>query len=57
LLGWAADIQIHGYSPHEVAKKLNPTWEGGLGDSLTFTHIDLRNLLGKPKARWDYGNA
>jgi uncharacterized protein YcbK (DUF882 family) len=57
LLGWAADIQIEGYSPKEVAKKLNPVWEGGLGDSATFTHIDLRNLLGKPKARWDYGNA
>ena len=46
LLGWAA-----------VAKKLDPVWEGGLGDSATFTHIDLRNLQGKPKARWDYGNA
>jgi hypothetical protein len=57
LLGWAADIQIEGYSPKEVAKKLYPVWEGGLGDSATFTHIDLRNLLGKPKARWDYGNA
>lgn len=57
LLGWAADIQIYGYSPHEVAKKLDPVWEGGLGDSATFTHIDLRNLQGKPKARWDYGNA
>jgi hypothetical protein len=57
LLGWAVDIQIQGYSPHEVAKKLDPFWQGGLGDSATFTHLDLRHLLGKPKARWNYGNA
>jgi hypothetical protein len=57
LLGWAADIQIEGYHPHEVAQKFDSTWEGGLGDSLTFTHIDMRHLIGKGKARWDYGNA
>jgi hypothetical protein len=57
LLGWAVDIQIEGYSPHIVAKKLDPTWAGGLGDSATFTHLDLRHLLGKGRARWDYGNA
>jgi hypothetical protein len=57
LLGWAADIQIEGYNPHEVAQKLDAVWEGGLGDSASFTHIDLRNLQGKGKARWNYGNA
>jgi hypothetical protein len=57
LLGWAADIQIQGYAPHQVAKHLDPTWQGGLGDSVSFTHLDLRHLLGKPPGRWDYGNA
>jgi hypothetical protein len=57
LLGWAADIQIEGYHPHEVAQKLDATWEGGLGDSVSFTHLDLRHLIGKGKARWNYGNA
>ncbi len=57
LWGWAADIQIDGYAPHEVAAKLQDTWAGGLGDSDSFTHLDLRHLLGRAAARWDYGNA
>jgi hypothetical protein len=57
LLGWAADIQIEGYSPHEVAQTLDAIWECGLGNNSIYTHIDLRNLQGKGKARWDYGNA
>lgn len=57
LLGWAADIQIEGFDPHEVATKLQATWAGGLGDSSAFTHLDLRHLMGWSSARWDYGFA
>ena len=57
LLGWAADFQIAGIAPHVVAAKLRPAWKGGLGDSDTFTHVDMRQLMGKPAAWWDYGNA
>lgn len=55
LYGTAADIVVSGINPHEVYKRLN-TWhgsKGGLGDSASFTHIDLRNY----RARWNYGNA
>jgi hypothetical protein len=57
LLGWAADIQIDGYNPHDVADKLRQTWAGGLGDSSAFTHVDMRQLMGWSSARWDYGFA
>ena len=53
--GAAADIVISGYRPHEVYKRLNQ-WhgsKGGLGNSSSFTHIDLRGY----QARWNYGNA
>ena len=55
LYGAAADIVISSFRPHEVYKRLNQ-WhgsKGGLGDSASFTHIDLRGY----RARWDYGNA
>ena len=57
LIGWAADIQIEGYTPNQVAAKLTATWQGGLGDSTAFTHLDLRDRLGLASARWDYGFA
>ena len=57
LLGWAADIQVDGINPHMVAQILNDSWEGGLGDSSSFTHVDLRHQMGWASARWDYGNA
>jgi Peptidase M15 len=57
LLGWAADITIDGYEPNEVAAKLISTWAGGLGDSNSFTHLDLRQLMGRAAASWNYGNA
>jgi hypothetical protein len=57
LYGWAADFLVHGVDPEDVAAKLSETWQGGLGDSEAFTHIDLRHLLGRASARWDYGNA
>ena len=57
LLGWAADILIDGYEPSYVAKQLTDSWPGGLGDSSSFTHLDMRHLLDQGSARWDYGNA
>lgn len=55
LYGDAADIVVQGLSPREVYRRLE-SWHGnrgGLGDSVGFTHIDLRGYA----ARWDYGNA
>jgi Peptidase M15 len=57
LIGWAADIVIEGYTPHQVAAILTKTWVGGLGDSSIFTHLDLRHLMGHAEARWNYGFA
>lgn len=57
LIGWATDIQIVGFEPHQVAAKLSPNWLGGLGDSSAFTHLDLRHRLGLASARWNYGFA
>lgn len=55
LYGAAADIVVGGIRPHEVYTRLNHSHgdRGGLGDSSSFTHIDLRGY----RARWDYGNA
>ncbi|WP_052672566.1 D-Ala-D-Ala carboxypeptidase family metallohydrolase [Aliterella atlantica] len=55
LYGAAADIVVGGFRPHEVYQQLNQ-WhgdKGGLGNSASFTHIDLRGY----RARWNYGNA
>jgi uncharacterized protein YcbK (DUF882 family) len=49
--GHAVDIQIEGLDPRTVANKIAETWEGGLGDSSVFTHLDLGE-----KRRWDYGS-
>lgn len=57
LLGWAADIQIWGLDPNDVAAKLSNSWTGGLGDSSAFTHVDMRHLMGWSSARWNYGFA
>lgn len=57
LLGWAADFQIEGYDPQDVAAKLKPIWDGGLGDSSAFTHVDMRQLMGWGRAYWNYGFA
>jgi hypothetical protein len=57
LLGWAADIQIKGIPSATVADRLSERWQGGLGDSRSFTHVDLRHKMGWQSARWDYGNA
>jgi Peptidase M15 len=57
LLGWAADIQIDGFDPNTVAARIADIWDGGLGDSTAFTHLDLRHLMGWQAARWNYGFA
>lgn len=55
LLAKAADITIKGYTPDEVADKIellhseNRSKTNGLGRYDTFCHIDIRNTY----ARWD----
>ena len=49
--GYAADIIVDGIDPIDVANKLAPEWDGGLGDSSAFTHLDLGE-----KRRWNYGS-
>ena len=55
LLGKAADITIKGYTPDEVADKIellhseNRNRTNGLGRYDTFTHVDIRQNY----ARWD----
>ena len=56
LLGKAADITIKGFTPDEVADKIellhseNRNRTNGLGRYDTFCHIDIRNTY----ARWDF---
>ena len=47
--GRAADIQVKGISPHEIAQYLNWKYpeELGIGDYKLFTHVDTRNLKGR----------
>ena len=50
MLGTAADIQILGFTPRQVAsvaQQLMPV-KGGIGIYPTFTHVDVR----RNKARW-----
>ena len=49
LQGHAVDIIIAGLDPRDVSNKLADTWQGGLGDSDSFTHLDLGQ-----KRRWEY---
>lgn len=54
LFGNAIDIVVQGIPPSEVYRRLN-NWHGargGLGNSNTFTHLDLRGYY----ARFSYGN-
>jgi uncharacterized protein YcbK (DUF882 family) len=48
--GHAVDIIIDGLDPRDVTRELSMTWEGGVGDSSAFTHLDLGT-----RRRWDYG--
>ncbi len=47
--GHAVDIIVDGLDPRDVTRKLSETWDGGVGDSPAFTHLDLGD-----KRRWDY---
>lgn len=55
MYGNAADIKIDGVSPKEVYDWLNTWHKGGLGLYPTFTHIDVRNTVGRDIARWGSG--
>lgn len=46
------DFVVAGYTPREVFLLLTRTWPGGLGMYITHTHIDLRHIVFKPRARW-----
>ena len=48
--GHAVDIIIAGLDPRVVTAELTKTWDGGVGDSNAFTHLDLG-----PRRRWNYG--
>lgn len=54
LVAKAADIQVVGFEPAEIAKviegkiKNGEMWQGGLGVYKTFVHYDIRGY----KARW-----
>ena len=53
LSGDAVDFVVHGISPPEVNRKLEPWWSdrGGLASATVFTHLDARGY----RARWNYG--
>ena len=48
--GHAVDILIDGLDPRAVTAILSKYWNGGVGDSPSFTHLDLSD-----RRRWDYG--
>jgi uncharacterized protein YcbK (DUF882 family) len=48
--GHAVDILVGDLDPREVTAALSKDWNGGVGDSPAFTHLDLGE-----RRRWDYG--
>ena len=52
MYGNAADIKIDGVTPKEIYSWLNSWHKGGLGVYPTFTHVDVRDTVGKSLARW-----
>lgn len=57
ILGWGVDFVVKGTKPFAVADRLSQTWQGGLGRNRAYTHVDLRQLMGRSAARWNYGVA
>jgi hypothetical protein len=57
MYGNAADIKIDGVSSKEVYDWLNSWHKGGLGLYPTFTHVDVRNTVGRGLARWGGGKS
>jgi uncharacterized protein YcbK (DUF882 family) len=49
LEGHAVDIIVGDLDPRYVTEKLSENWDGGVGDSSAFTHLDLSD-----RRRWDY---
>ncbi len=47
--GHAVDILIGNLNPRAVTAILSKYWDGGVGDSASFTHLDLSE-----RRRWDY---
>lgn len=52
MYGNAADIKIDGVTPKEIYTWLNSWHKGGLGLYPTFTHVDVRDTVGRSIARW-----
>lgn len=50
LYGFAADVDVHGVNPRDVATLVESWGAGGVGRYNTFTHIDVE---GRDR-RWDY---
>lgn len=50
LEGHAVDILVDGYEPNAFTQLVSKFWNGGVGDSTAFTHLDLGE-----NRRWDYG--
>ncbi len=52
LTGLAIDFKSLQLTPLQIYQILDPIHPGGLGLYSTFCHLDYRNWLGKPQARW-----
>lgn len=55
MYGNAADIVINGVSPKEIYDWVSEWHKGGMGLYGSFTHIDVRDSIGKPIAKWGEG--
>lgn len=52
MFGNAADFRIDGVRPSEVSSWLKTFHTGGIGTYPSFTHVDVRNLIGWKSATW-----
>lgn len=52
-MGVAADITIEGHTPAQIADAAEDYGFHGIGIYNTFTHVDLRPLLGTTIFKWD----
>jgi uncharacterized protein YcbK (DUF882 family) len=58
MFGNAADIRIDGVRPIEICTWLDTFHTGGIGLYVkkNFTHVDVRNVVGKAKTKWPKGS-
>lgn len=58
MFGNAADIRVDGVKPIEICTWLDTFHTGGIGLYVksNFTHVDVRNVVGKAKAKWPKGS-